>query len=225
MHIATYEVTLKGIKVHRPFHFVNQARLEAACLAVISSILALSEARFAAPLPALPAAVGPADIFPPAGIRELGRGSADPPADLVAGGGIEVLVLVVVDGRTIVLATVSAGVEAARDFIVVSLFEGEDIGAMESLPATTVEDLLGSPDVVAVGRVERRFVCATPSVPKARGGAEGRTRPGRGAEGPGRADVGGRDDLGGAMEVGLKEVGREGRGIVRVVGGPAGLDG
>jgi hypothetical protein len=139
-------------------------------------------------------------------------------------------------GRTKDLATVSAGVEAARDLrVVVSRLEGE-VGAIDIFPGTARVDGLGRPPVAeGTGRTRRLVWAASP--PKALGAvvdAEGRVRPGRAVEvAVAREEVGGSDDLvatgGGAMEVGLKLAGRAGgpilpgagreRGTARPVGG------
>jgi hypothetical protein len=157
-------------------------------------------------------------LDPGAGSLEAGLGRAEEvPAfnlDPEVTGGMDDFVEVVV-GRTKVLATVSAGVEAARDFILdaVSRFEGEEVGAIDNLTGIArAAGLLGNPP--GAGRVVVRFVWAVPSAPKALvADAEGRVRPGRGTVEPGKAvrvEVGGKEDLaGGAMEVGLK-LGRAG---------------
>jgi hypothetical protein len=129
-------------------------------------------------------------------------------------------------GRIKDRATVSAGVEAARDLrVVVSRLEGE-IGAIDIFPGTARVDGLGSPPVAeAVGRTSRLVWAASP--PKALVtvvDAEGRVRPGRAAEvaATPREAVGGSDDLlgtgGGAMEAGLKLAGRVGGAILPVAG-------
>ena len=167
---------------------------------------------------------------PGAGSLEVGLGRAEevPAFNLdpeVVGGidNFEEVVLV----RTKVLATVSAGVEVARDFILdaVSRFEGEEVGATDNLPGIArAAGLLGKPP--GARRVVVRFVWAVPSAPKALvADPEGRVRPGRGTVEPGKAvrlEVGGKEDLtGGAMEVGLKP-GRAGGAILPGAGLEAG---
>jgi len=122
-------------------------------------------------------------LVPGAGSLEVGLGRAEEvPAfnlDPEVTGGMDDFVEVVV-GRTKVLATVSAGVEAARDFILdaVSRFEGEDVGAIDILPGIArAAGLMGNPP--GAGRVIVRFVWAVPSAPKALvADPEGRVRPG-----------------------------------------------
>lgn len=149
------------------------------------------------------------------GIREApGLGRAVVPATgRVVAGGIDDFVA---EGRTSDLATTSAGVEAARDLSAVSRLEGE-IGAIDIFPGIILEDgFVRPPAVEAAGRTTR-LVWAVPSAPNVlavEAGAEGRVRPGRASEvvATVRVEVGGNDDLGagGAIEVGLKPLGREG---------------
>jgi len=150
------------------------------------------------------------------GILEApGRGSAEvPETGRVLIGGIDDFEAT---GRISDLATVSAGVEAARDLRdVVSRLEGE-VGAMDIFPGTARAEGLGRPPIAeATGRTSR-LVCAA-SPPKALGtvlDADGRVRPGRAVEVAAvREEVGGSVDLagggGGAIEVGLKLAGRAG---------------
>jgi hypothetical protein len=143
----------------------------------------------------------------------LGRAEV-PDTGRVVGGGIDDFEAT---GRTKDLATVSAGVEAARDLrAVVSRLEGE-VGAMDIFPGTALADGLCSPPAAeATGRASRLVWAASP--PKALGAvvdADGRVRPGRAVEvATAREEEAGTDDLagsgGGAMEVGLKLAGRTG---------------
>jgi hypothetical protein len=127
---------------------------------------------------------GPADIFPPpaevvGSLEAPGRGRPEVVVLEVeeAEGSPEAGALV--DGRTIVLATVSAGVDAALDLrveVVVRL-EGEAPGAIDILPEFKMDGL----NEVVVGRVGSRFVCPAPSAPNAldEEGTEGRVTAGR----------------------------------------------
>jgi hypothetical protein len=154
------------------------------------------------------------------GILEApGLGKAEvPDTGRVPAGGIDDFEAV---GRIKDRATVSAGVEAARDLrAVVSRLEGE-IGAMDIFPGTARVDGLGRPPVAeATGRMRRLVWAASP--PKALGAvvnADGRVRPGRAVEvTAAREKVGGSNDLvgtgGGAIEVVLKLAGRAGGPIV-----------
>jgi len=155
------------------------------------------------------------------GILEApGRGSAEvPDTGRVVAGGIDDFEAV---GRIKDRATVSAGVEAARDLrVVVSRLEGE-IGAMDIFPGTARAEGLGRPPTAeATGRASRLIWAASPpNVLGAVVDADGRVRPGRAVEvvAPTREEVGGSDDLvgtgGGAMEVGLKLAGRAGGAIL-----------
>ena len=154
------------------------------------------------------------------GILEApGLGKAEvPDTGRVVMGGIDDFEAV---GRTKDLATVSAGVEAARDLrAVVSRLEGE-LGAIDILPGTARAEGLGRPPIAeATGRARRLVWAASP--PKALGAvvdAKGRVRPGRAVEvAETREEAGGSDDFagtgGGAIEVGLKLAGRAGGPIV-----------
>lgn len=100
-------------------------------------------------------------MVPGAGSLEVGLGRAEEvPAfnlDPEALGGMDDFVEVA--GLTKVLLTVSAGVEAARDFILdaVSRLEGEEVGAIDILPGIArAAGLLGKPP--GAGRVVVRFV-------------------------------------------------------------------
>ena len=153
-------------------------------------------------------------------LEAAGLGKAEvPDTGRVVAGGIDDFQAV---GRTKDRATVSAGVEAARDLReVVSRLEGE-IGAMDIFPGTARAEGLGRPPTAdATGRASRLVWAASP--PNALGAVvdvDGRMRPGRVVEvvAPTREEVGGSDVLvgtgGGAMEVGLKLAGREGGAIL-----------
>jgi hypothetical protein len=148
----------------------------------------------------------------------LGKALKAPDTGRVVIGGIDDFEAV---GRNQDRATVSAGVEAARDLrAVVSRLEGE-MGAIDIFPGTARVDGLGSPPVAeGTGRASLLVWGASP--PKALGAvvdAEGRVRPARAVEvAATREEVGASDDLvmagGGAMEVGLKLAGRAGGSIV-----------
>lgn len=155
-----------------------------------------------------------------------GLGKAEAPGNRVPAGGMDDFEAV---GRTKDLATVSDGVEAARDLrVAVSRLEGE-VGAIDIFPGTVLVVGLGRPPAGA-GRASRLIWTASP--PNARDALvepEGRVRPGRAiAVAAVRVEVGGKDDLvgggGGAMEVGLKLAGRAGGpilpGMARETGAP-----
>lgn len=161
------------------------------------------------------------------GILEVpGLGRAEEPGSREPTGGMDDLTA---PGRTRDLATVSAGVDAARDLrVAVSRFEGE-VGAIDILPGTALAVGFGRPPTVeAIGRARRLVWAASPpNALDAVVGAEGRVSPGRASVvGTVRAEVGGNDDLigggGAAIEVGLKLAGRAGGpilpGIVREAG-------
>lgn len=147
------------------------AFLDIVCLAVAASILALRAARFAEVLP------GPADNLVVVGSLDVpGRGKPEVVAfDAEDEGRPDGTGRV--DGRVIVLATVSAGVDAARDLIVevVALLDGEVLGIKDILPA-----LMLAGRTEAEGRMRRRFVCPAPSAPNVLDEvvAGGRERPG-----------------------------------------------